>query len=895
MMKALPCPPELWPRFSALLDTALELDTAARRAWLDTLPADDAALQPWLVAVLQADGLQATGAAFERPMSMVETAPAFVAGDRIGPWLLIRPLGSGGMGQVWLARRDDGAYQREVALKLPHAHLISGALQRRFARERNVLAGLVHPNIARFYDAGLGEQGQPWLALEFVDGEPLGVYCQAQALDLKARIELILQVTAAVQAAHSRLIVHRDLKPANVLVTAAGQVKLLDFGIAKLLDDEAEDGTALTQLGGRIATPDYAAPEQLADGAITVATDVYALGVMLYELLTSQRPFAPRSRVGQLLAQDLEAPPASSRVDRQQRSALIGDLDAILAKALEPDPTRRYASMESFAADLVRHLAHQPISARRISRRQRAGKFLRRNRRGVAVGGLLLASLAVGIGGVLWQAQRTAEQARRADATKDFLVSLFIANDPRIASDKPRGEITARELLELGADRVEREFADDPLTQVELYGVITDMVLLYDNDARSAAMQSRREAMGRALYGETHAIYLRWLLFDASRYVNRSEFEAADALLARIDPLLTRGGHDESELRAAWWISKEAVLTYREGSAAERRHALDEAVRLLEKYAPTHADYGTAIANRATNAYHDEDYATAKADTLRAIEIHGGVKDTNDLQLAAYWGNLGNACLQLGQAAEADQAYARATELLRRTGALDDGWYWRMEASHARAVHLAGDTARADAMFAALMPLIPADWSEYPDDAFAHRLYGERLLAEGRPADAARWLEQADREYRKPGSYPPEQPTVQLLLGLAYAQLGRADQARPALDAAHAFFSAEALAGRADTLAYYELRGRAWLALKDREQAAAAFDQVIDKAGSRQTEAVALAWAGRASLLLQAGAVADARKASDQAQALWSRATGLRDRNLQASMDRLRSEVAAAR
>ena len=883
--KALPCPPALWPQFSSLLDEALELPEAARPAWLDTLPPQHAELQPWLRQVLVQQGLRLT-----RETAGGPEPGSFSPQQRLGPWQLLRPLGSGGMGSVWLAARADGAYVREVALKLPHAHLLAGALQGRFARERDFLAGLAHPNIARFYDAGLAEQGQPWLALEYVDGVPITTHAEAQKLGLPARIALIQQVAAAVQAAHARLIVHRDLKPANVLVTAAGQVKLLDFGIAKLLDDEAE-GTALTQATGRAATPDYAAPEQLSGGAITVATDVYALGVMAYELFSGSKPFAAHSRLGALLAARGDAPLASSRAAPAQQAALRGDLDAILAKALEPDPARRYASMEGFASDLARHLAHLPIGARHITRRQRAGKFLRRNRAPVGVAALLLLLLAAGVGGVLWQAAKTAQQAARAEAVKNFLIDIFKASDPRIASDRPRGSITARELLDIGAERVEKEFARDPLTQAELYGVITDMVLFYGFDAKSEAMQNKRLELGRKAFGPDHEVTLLWWLFDLSRAVNRSDFDAAAKGLAAISPRITAGGHDDSLLRAQWWISQEAVLTYRNAPAAERRHALDEAIRLLEAHAPEHIDYGTAIANRATNAYHAEDYQTARADTEKAIAAHAKSPEKNDLQLAAYWGNLGNANLQLGRMAEAEAAYAKATELLRRTGTLDDGWYWRWEASHARALHLMDERERAKKMFATLMPQIPAAWDQYPDDAFAHRLYGERLVAEGSHAEAVPWLEKAIAEYAKPGSYPPELPAAQLLLAQAFAHTGRAAQAREALKAADSFFAKPELQARADTLGYRVQQAQALLTLGEVEAARARFAAVLAADGGRRTEAAALARAGLAQLALAQGDRASAQRESTQALADWRGARGIRDAGNEA---RLVQQQAAA-
>lgn len=312
-MKPLPCPPSDWPRFSALLDAYLELEPAQSGAWLEALPDDDARFKPALQAVLSSAQRRCSGDWLDHPTGDMPAIPAFCEGASIGPWQLLRPLGSGGMGAVWLAARSDGAYTRQVALKLPHAYLLTGIHRERFQRERDMLAALADPRIARFYDAGVAEKDQPWLALEYVEGTPITDYCESRALTVRQRVALVREVAAALQAAHVRLIMHRDLKPANVLVTATGDVKLLDFGIATLLGDDQVDD-ALTQFGAHVATPDYAAPEQLQGGSITVATDVHSLGVMLYELLSGQRPFPTRSRLVRMIEARGEAPLASSRV-----------------------------------------------------------------------------------------------------------------------------------------------------------------------------------------------------------------------------------------------------------------------------------------------------------------------------------------------------------------------------------------------------------------------------------------------------------------------------------------------------------------------------------------------------------------------------------------------------
>src|SRR5208283_2832525 len=288
-MTKLPCPPELWPAFSALLDEALELAESERPRWLSALGAEHAAVRPWLVRVIARDGNTVRAGFMESP-STPDPAPEFSAGQVIGPYVLERPLGSGGMGEVWLAARRDGMLNRQVALKLPYSHIIAGVLRRRFERERDILAALSHPHIAQLYDVGLAESKYPYLSMEWVDGVELNQHCAAAKLTLDHRLDLFLQILDAVGYAHGRLIAHRDLKPSNILVTKQGRIKLLDFGIAKLLSTEADSGsTQLTRIGSCMATPGYAAPEQLAGEPITAAVDLYALGVVLHELLTGGR------------------------------------------------------------------------------------------------------------------------------------------------------------------------------------------------------------------------------------------------------------------------------------------------------------------------------------------------------------------------------------------------------------------------------------------------------------------------------------------------------------------------------------------------------------------------------------------------------------------------------
>ena len=382
-----------WQEIFALLDTALELDSVQHRAWLDALPPEQARLSPMLKMLLLAHADVGTGDFMRAPATFAlptePTPPGLAAQSLVGPYRLLREIGQGGMASVWLADRPDGLLERQVALKLPHVSWGIASFAERMARERKILASLTHPNIARLYDAGIAADGRPFLALEYVDGQPIDAYAAAAELTVRARVELGVQVARAVAYAHAHLVVHRDLKPSNILIDAQGQAHLLDFGIAKLVDpqfgDVADEGSQLTLATGRALTPDYASPEQIRGDAIGTASDIYSLGVVLFELLAGARPYRLKSGLGAAALAEaiarVEAPRASvAATDATQKRQLAGDLDAILAKALAKDPRERYATMDALADDLERHLRGEPVQARPASRWYLAERWVRRHK-----------------------------------------------------------------------------------------------------------------------------------------------------------------------------------------------------------------------------------------------------------------------------------------------------------------------------------------------------------------------------------------------------------------------------------------------------------------------------------------------------------------------------------
>ena len=509
-----PSPADL-STLSRLLDEALDLEPAQAQAWLAALSEAHRHLLPQLREMLaehrspghagfMSDGPKLAGGPVDETVARPD--------DLVGPYRLLREIGRGGMGAVWLAERADGSLKRHVALKLPRLAWGAG-LAERMTRERDIGALLEHPNIARLYDAGVDASGRPYLALEYVDGQPLDAWCEAQALGVPERLRLFLQVARAVAYAHGRLVVHRDLKPSNVLVTADGQAHLLDFGIAKLLHEAAAGDIGLTQEQGRVLTPHYASPEQIQGETITVASDVYSLGVLLYELLTRRLPFhATTPAALEAAVLDGARPLASSRApDKATARALRGEIDAILGKALKRAPAQRYASVDALAQDIERHLLGDTVLARPDSALYRLRKALRRNWVGVSAVAAVLVAVLVGSGVAVLQAQRA--QATRAMA------------------ETARGE--SERLIVYLLDDLYREL--QPVGRLDVVGELARRALDYYRglpaELRSPDTE-RNQALAQVRYG---AVLLVQSRTDEARSVVGAAVKTLDGLRERGD------------------------------------------------------------------------------------------------------------------------------------------------------------------------------------------------------------------------------------------------------------------------------------------------------------------------------------------------------------------------
>lgn len=517
-----------WQTAFALADEALDLVPAERKIWLANIAPEHEHLRPLLHDMLE---VGVTDSAHH----FLETLPKLTgfsddslerftgdAGITIGPYRLIRELGTGGMGSVWLAARADGAIKREVALKLPHTGLHRQLLAERFRRELDILAALDHPNIARLYDAGIANKdstdaGQPYMALEYVDGTPIDQYCRDAKLNIRDKVALFLQVLDAVHFAHSRLVNHRDIKPSNILVTNNGQVRLLDFGIATLLaTNDGHPSAAQTEFSSRVFTPDYASPEQITGLPVGTGSDIYSLGVVLYELLCVHSPYKlKRKSRGALEDAIVESvisrPSTHTRTKAAQKSfrykvdsasAINVDLDAIVLKTLQKKPEDRYASVAAFAQDLRNHLDNRPVLVRAPSPLYQLGKFIERHKlsSALAVGGVLTLVAATTVSVV--QAKIASREAKTANEIKDFLIGTFRNTNPVEAKGV---DFTAREMLDQSTAQAEIRFKDSPVIQAELFAALSRSYGLLGREVKARELSEKALTNMAAAFGSRDA------------------------------------------------------------------------------------------------------------------------------------------------------------------------------------------------------------------------------------------------------------------------------------------------------------------------------------------------------------------------------------------------------
>lgn len=882
-----------WAQVEALFDEARTLPPGQRAALLAQRAGNDEALIRDVQALL--DSAETRGDLFDRPAAALlgtEPIPGLRPGSRVGAYRVLGLVGRGGMGEVYRAERADGQFQQQVALKLIRREAVDQL--ERFHDERNILARLEHPGIARLYDGGVSDDGRPYMAMEWVEGQPITDWCAGHHADLALRLDVFLQVCDAVGYAHRNLLVHRDLKPGNVLVTQDGRAKLLDFGVAKLLTDASDE--TLTQAP---LTPAYAAPEQLITGTITTATDVYALGLILFELLTGQRPFhRPQMSLPALLdQQQRETAPAPSAVASKLDRAVVtpkglrGDLDAIVGYALRREPERRYRSAAELADDLRRHLEGQPVLARPESLRYTLGTFIRRNRTAAAFAALAVAALVIGLAAALWQAQKariaaqTAEQsaqkakqeAARATATKDFLVNVFRASDPRIAQDKPRGQITAKELLDLNAPKIREEFKNDPETQIELLGITASIYGALDDKAGYAETHSQYLEAARRVYGELHPIFIQGLLDDIEEATYREEPAEAARLLGQADVLITRAGLDRTALRAWWWYRRATDIQSHSDNKEATASALQRAVSLFAEVAPDDRGYGEALYALAWQTV-DRDPVEGEAHLLEAIAVFARQPDRDAVSMHALYNGLATAREARGDLDGAEHAYEQAAELVQKSIGEDDSQHWLVAAAHGSFLVRRGKREQARAVFERLLPHVGGKGADESAMARVEQVYGASLSIEGRPTEAITWLDRARARYSRLRPDSTDMIKTSWSLANAYDSIGRLTDARAMFRRILETTTKNRPPDDPMVLAQRERWGRFLLAQGDADTAEREFREVITRSKpDAPSEAALLARGDMARIAILRNDTGAALEFSRQAIGDFDRVVGRRD------------------
>lgn len=834
---------ERFRRLEALFDAAVQLPAAERTAFVEREAAGDPTLIGEVLALLRADAdapdrdLQdAVGEVAASLTSGVSRNPAG-EGRSLGPWRIVRPLGEGGMGTVYLAERADGEFEATAAVKLVRGGLPSPFLEERLRAERQILAGLIHPNIARLLDGGSTDDGTPYLVMEFVEGTPITTWCDEQNATPEDRVRLFLDVCDAVAYAHQELVVHHDIKPGNILVTRDGRPKLLDFGVARIVDTLDAGASGEATASWLLLTPAYASPEQLRGERAGAAADVYALGVLLYRLLAGRLPLKldglPRDQATSRILE--EVPPVLSAVaDVPRRGQFRGDLDAILSRALRKEPGGRYPSVTALAEDLRRHLAGLPVSARRDDWRYRARKFVRRNRGAVSSGALVtLLLLAFTVSSVV-QARSLARERNRAERERetaqrvtDFLTGLFAEADP---NQNPE-QLTARELVDRGAASVLAEMGDEPEVQsavaLTLGGVYRSLGA-YDE---AAPLLDTAEALARRLGSppEQMALILESLGglayeqgdYEASEAAYREGLEAArasgDAVLAAdLNEGLAGVEAEQAELEVAESRLRE-VLALRRRATPDDDAALastllnladvlrgqgryEEAIRLGEEclartrraHGPNSLQTAAALNHLASSLRSAGRPEEALTYLREGLEVRQAVHPDGHPETAASLGNLAGVLNALERYPEAERARRESLAMFQRF--FPDEHLYVAATTHSLGEALAVQEKYDEALVTLLEALRlhrAALGDDHPNNGYPLTALGRVHLTLDEPARAEPYLREA-YGLRRVGLGEDHWfvGATALELGRAVDRLGRRDEAQAYLEESHRLLAA---------------------------------------------------------------------------------------------------------
>jgi eukaryotic-like serine/threonine-protein kinase len=787
--------PDRWRQIDTLFAEALEQPAEERGAFLAAACAGDAELLRAVEELLAAD--EESAAFLERPAGELLGFVPEPEG-RLGPYQLLRRLGDGGMGTVYLARREDEHYERDVAVKVIRSGLQSPEALHRFFAERQILARLEHPNIARLYDGGSTEDGRPYLVMELVEGVPVDDYCDGHQLSIDQRLGLFLRICAAVQYAHQNLLVHRDLKPANILVTAAGEPKLLDFGIAKRLEPGSSTVPNRTQTGLRMMTPVYASPEQVRGEAIATTSDVYALGVLLYELLAGRSPY----RVGNGLPHEIERAICEQEPERPSlalfravdgalspeeiahargtrphglQRRLRGDLDNIVLMALRKEPGRRYGSAGQLARDIESHLQSLPVMARPDTLPYRARKFARRHRAGMAAAAVVVLLVAGFIGSLIVQGRRITRERDKARYSLSFLLDTFKDADPY----HTKGErLTADEIMTRGSERVSRDLSQQPDIQAALMDAIGEVERGLGRYDHAEPLLEQGLALRRATFGPSSLEVADSLEHLSQLKQDRSAFAEAEGLLRQALAIKRKQLGDR--LETAKTLNQLGELLVIRGGAAEaetlHREALSIAMRVERAVGPTVAESLLDLAKAKKDL---GKYDAAERIARQALVVERKVLGPQEPSLYLFQVNIGEVLIDTGKFSEAESLLRASLKAQREMLGREHPDVTETLANLAMALYRQGRWAEAEATNREALAIVRQQFGP------SHRIVGlvlgnlaASIDAQGRPAEAISYLRQT-LEIRQ-RNYGPDHPLVAqvfLLMAGAHRRLLQYPQA----------------------------------------------------------------------------------------------------------------------
>ena len=765
-----------WQKLKNIFSEALELKDDEREAYIEKSCGGDEKLKEEVLSLLAAHDTQ--GAIDNSPEQLIKASishykPGEKEGEQIGPYKITETLGHGGMGSVYLAKRSDGQFEQEVALKLLQAGFTSELQKHRFIAERQILASLNHENIARLLDGGIIGNGQPWFAMEYVEGRPIDKHCDANQLTINQRLKLFLKVCDAVQFAHRKLIIHRDLKPSNILVTKGGKLKLLDFGIAKALnpgDGATESGTK-TRTGLLPLTPAYASPEQIRSEAVTAASDIYQLGVILYKLLTGCRPYEvsgktpgemeqiicekqpvrPGTAVTKLLPElnDKENAPREISQARQTkpdklRKHLQGDLDTIVLKALRKEPDRRYDSVGQMTADIRNYLSGRPVMAHPDSMGYRVRKFIGRHKTGVAsIAFIILLLICYGVT-ITWYSQRTRaaldraqQESRKSEQVIDFLVGMFEGADPYQATGPTAGlgdTLTTRELLDQGTERARQELSDQPRVQARMMYTLGRIYrqLGYHKDAASLlddALAMQQDHLPPTHPDRAKSLHERALILRYEGQMHKA------ARLYREALSIQRSHWGEKHPDIADNIRELGIIAARQGRYTQADSLFRKALAMRKSlHGPDHPDVALELHVLGLLYVLKGDLTEAERLLRRSLTIRRRHVDGDHPLLAETLDRLGQVLVKQGDLDEAEP-------LLRKARAIREELFPELHPSRAAGLNNLGRLLRKKGDYAAADSLHQKALSIY------QQLYGATNL------DAANTLYERAQVHRSKGNY----------------------------------------------------------------------------------------------------------------------------------------------